>query len=305
MSPRRLRGPPRPPARSRLVALAVIVFPIAGACAPIAALVDSASPLRARESERSPEPAATLDPPLPPLQSPSPWVDLLVPGRGAAVVSLPLGATTPRPVVVAAHGAGDRPEWQCQAWRRIVGDRAFVLCPRGHSMDPRAPADEVGYFYTTHLDLGREITAALAALAARYPSHADTVAPVYAGFSQGAIMGALLLPRHPAGFARAVLIEGGYGGFQEWNLRAARLFREHGGQAVLLACGRLQCAEQARTSAGYMQREGLEARVLHAPGAGHTYGGEVQDQVAGAFEWMVSGDHRFQAPPGAAALRRP
>jgi hypothetical protein len=35
------------------------------------------------------------------------------------------------PVVIAVLGIGDTPEEQCEAWRDVVGVRAFVLCPRG------------------------------------------------------------------------------------------------------------------------------------------------------------------------------
>lgn len=67
---------------------------------------------------------------LAPLTSP-PQVPLPVSGFGDAVVSVPIGATAAMPVVVAVLGIGDTPEEQCEAWRDIVGIRAFVLCPRG------------------------------------------------------------------------------------------------------------------------------------------------------------------------------
>jgi predicted esterase len=230
---------------------------------------------------------------LPALDLPSPFLDLAVARHRPAVVSVPLGATDPRPVLVAAHGAGDRPEWQCQFWRAIVEDRAFVLCPRGFPLNSHVPPEQTGYFYPTHHALGREVSEALRALAARFPQHADIEAPVYAGFSQGAIMGALLLPQHPARFARAVLIEGGAGQFQEWNRLVAAAWKGRGGQRALLVCGRDPCAAAAEASAGYLRKEGLEARVVLAPGAGHTYGGTVGDEVARAFAWVVEQDARF------------
>lgn len=232
---------------------------------------------------------------LTPLEAAGEFEDLTVPGFGAAVVSVPVGATGPRPVIVAAHGAGDRPDWQCRYWRTVAGGGVFVLCPRGHAMDPRAP-EESGYFFTTHLALGDEISAALLALEERFEKYVDTEDPVFAGFSQGAIMGALLLPNHGARFARAVLVEGGYGGFQEWNVRVARQYKDRGGQRLLIACGRSECAAEADVSAGYLRRQGLDVRVVHAPGAGHTYGGGVGDEVARAFAWVVERDRRFVVP---------
>jgi predicted esterase len=231
--------------------------------------------------------------PLEALQAPAPFLDLPVPHHRDAVVSLPLGATTPRPVLVAAHGAGDRPEWQCTMWRGIVGDRAFVLCPRGFPMNPYVPPSDTGYFYTTHHALGREITLAFEALRARFPDHVDAEAPAYAGFSQGAIMGALLLPNHPVRFTRAALVEGGYGLFQEWNIPVAQAFQRRGGGRVLLACGRPECAEQAQVTAGYMRRAGLEARVIHAKGAGHSYGGVMEEELRRVFAWVIEGDPRW------------
>ncbi len=242
-----------------------------------------------------PPPPRRASPELPPLESESPLVDLPVPGYLDAVVSLPMGATSRRPLVVAAHGAGDRPDWQCRFWRDIVGDRAFVLCPRGDPSNPQAPPDQRGYFHASHVALGGEIEGAIAALAGRFRAHVDVAAPVFAGFSQGAIMGALLLPHHPARFSRAVLVEGGAGTFQEWNRHAARRFRERGGARVLFACGRAECADAATVSEGHLRREGVTAQVAYAPGAGHTYGGDVGLEVARAFPWLLEGDERFAA----------
>ena len=230
---------------------------------------------------------------LPPLTAPSPFIALPVERHHPAVVSLPLGATSPRPVLVVAHGAGDRPEWQCGVWREIVQDRAFVLCVRGFPTNPYVPERFTGYFYTDHHALGREIGLALASLRERFPEHADMTAPAYAGFSQGAIQGAMLLPGHPARFSRAALVEGGYGFFQEWNIPVAQRFQRRGGQRVLLACGRVRCVEQARVSAFYMRRAGLEAEVIHAEGAGHSYGGRMKEAVHRAFSWVVEGDERW------------
>jgi len=230
-----------------------------------------------------------------PLTSPgSPFVELPVPNHRPAVVSLPLGATSRRPVLVAAHGAGDRPEWQCHVWRGIVGDRGFVLCPRGFPTNPYVPPEHTGYFYTTHHALAREIALAFEALVKRFPDHVDPNAPIFTGFSQGAIMGALVLPRHQVRFARAALVEGGYGFFHEWNIHAAQTWTNRGGLRVLLACGRVRCVEQATPTAYYMKRGGLTARILHAPGAGHSYGGSMEVAVRDAFGWLVEGDPRWE-----------
>jgi hypothetical protein len=42
-----------------------------------------------------------------------------------------------RPIALATHGNYDRPSWQCHEWQRLLGARAFVLCPLAEI----APAD--------------------------------------------------------------------------------------------------------------------------------------------------------------------
>src|SRR5258708_1577019 len=139
----------------------------------------------------------------PPLQSTPPIVALPVPGFPAAVVSVPLGATSRRPIVVATHGIWDFPEGLCDNWRWIVGDRAWVLCPRGDSMPDKT------FRYRSGPALASEIDAGVAALALRYPGYVDDGPMLYAGFSLGAILGAWVIAHDAARYPRAVLTEGG------------------------------------------------------------------------------------------------
>jgi hypothetical protein len=81
-------------------------------------------------------------PPLdgPPARAPIPpdplFTNLGVIGFPEAVLSVPNGATSPRPLLIVLHGTSDRPDWNCDAWRHITGAQGFVLCPRG-DYDPR------------------------------------------------------------------------------------------------------------------------------------------------------------------------
>jgi predicted esterase len=219
---------------------------------------------------------------------------LPVEGHLDAVVAVPVGALAPRPVLVATHGAGGSPEEHCGHWHRLLGSRAFILCPRGVALNAAVEPAGGQYFYDGHPKLAREIRPALTALTQRFAGLVDARGAVYVGFSQGATMGALALPLLPGLFSRALLIEGGDA---EWDRRAARIFRAEGGVRVLFACGRSRCAENARRSAGYLEKERVEARVLHAEGAGHTYGGPVEQLVRGSFEWLVADDPRWSPAP--------
>lgn len=220
-------------------------------------------------------------------------MELELEGAKPAVVSLPLGSTTARPVLVATHGAGGRATTHCAMWRRIVGDRAFILCPRGTAMWPYDPPHESGYYYDGHPALAAEITKALAALVAAFEDRVDAERPMFAGYSQGANMGALILPTHEASFAQAILWEGGVGEHQEWNIRASKRFFERGGRRVILACGRSECFAAADKTAQYMRRGGLLPRIVYVPTAGHTYAGELGERVKESFSWLIEEDERW------------
>ncbi|HKO53301.1 MAG TPA: hypothetical protein VJV79_36580 [Polyangiaceae bacterium] len=106
-------------------------------------------------------------PKLTPLQASSWLVELDVPSFGKAALAVPLGARSPRSIVIALHGSADRPEWACSALRSIAGPAPFVLCPRGvaradfNASDPR-------YTFGTADDSARELRAALAELKRRF-----------------------------------------------------------------------------------------------------------------------------------------
>jgi predicted esterase len=193
-------------------------------------------------------------------------------------------ANEPRPLVVATHGAGGAPEGECAYWVRLTGGRAFVLSLRGTPFDQGAPSS---FYYKNHLELGRELVAALQAARARYGSRLSPEGGLYSGFSQGATMGIGMIPAHGAELSHLVLIEGGY---DYWSVAQAKKYRASGGQRVLFVCGTKWCADKSEKSATWLRQAGLEARVEYAPGVGHTPMGEVMDHVALALPWVVSGN---------------
>jgi predicted esterase len=228
------------------------------------------------------------------------FIELAVPGHNPAIVSLPRAASTPRPLLVAAHGAGDRAEPHCQLWRRITGAHAFVLCPQGRRTDERVPHAHAGYYYPDHFALDRELRAAVSALRERYPELLDAERAVYTGFSQGAIHGAGIIVLHPQMFPRAALVEGGNGFFNEWSPYAARKYQAGGGERVLFACGSPACVRTANNCADYLRQVGVQQRVVHAPGAGHSYGRLMETQLQASFAWLVAGDSRWETNGGGA-----
>jgi pimeloyl-ACP methyl ester carboxylesterase len=249
-------------------------------------LVGSASLLSAVATARASTPGS-----LPPLRADWPLEELPVAGFGDAVVSIPIGATAARPVVVAIHGHRHRPDWQCGLARELVGERAFVVCPRG-VLAPRhrGDGDEERYTFRTADDTAREVDAALAALTAAYPGYVDARRPALYGHSLGATFGAAILRRDPTRWSRAIFSEGGYEG---WAAGSSRAFVAAGSARVLFGCGTLGCSATAGQAARLLEHYGAGARVAYARGGGHHSWGPIIDAMSADVDWLLEGDVRF------------
>jgi predicted esterase len=256
--------------------------------APAAA--PEAVPAAAQAVPAHPDHVAENAPPRParaaPDEAPRPeeFVELEIPDQDPSVASFPPSAPFPQPVLISAHGAGDSAQEMCEVWRAVLGDRGIVLCPAG----PRMRAHEEGRYYPDHHALERITFAAVRALAEKYPREADVKRIVYTGYSQGATMGALMIPEHGAECPRLVLVEGG---FDDWTAARAQTFKKAGGDRVLFACGRQACKTAADRSAAWLKGAGVEAKVVAKAGAGHTI--SVVDAALPEFEWLVAGDARW------------
>jgi predicted esterase len=265
----------------------------------LAALACVASCTRSDAPRKTDEPAPRVAAIVPlPEESPlgeKPIVEMEVPGYFASKVALPLRAQAKRPVIVATHGAWDSPHYYCDFWKKTVGDRAFVVCPRGKMASPKdTPVDQAAFFYGDHHQLGSEVTAALDSMRASWADRIDFERPLYTGFSQGAIQGAVMLPNHPAKFGYAILVEGGFGGYNEWGPGAAKQFVANGGRRIALLCGHDSCAQRAENVKRWIDAAGGEARVVHVEGVGHTHGGGMEPAVVQAFAWVTEGDQRWR-----------
>lgn len=217
-----------------------------------------------------------------------PQLELSVTGFLPALLDLPLPleALQQEPLLLAAHGAGDSAEAQCEMWRQIIGPCAAILCIRGTAI---GPGSSNGYFFRNHLELEKEVFAAMQALGAAHGDHIRTRDVIYVAYSQGATMGALMLPQHAATFSRLVLVEGG----NEWSRSMATSFAENGGQRVLLVCGTGNCTKSARRSQALLEAAGVWAQLLDVPGGGHAYWGTVAGAVAKNWPQISRGDTAF------------
>jgi poly(3-hydroxybutyrate) depolymerase len=214
---------------------------------------------------------------------------LPVAGFPDAVASLPNGATSARPVVVVLHGSGDRPDWNCDAWRHITGALPFILCPRGAPNLAWSTKDDRRFTHAGGATLRRHVDAALAALAAKWPGYVDIERPLVTGFSLGATEIAQLALKDPGRFPRVAVLEGGA---DVWTLRAARDYAAGGGKRVLFGCGSSWCPLGAKLAAARVEKGNVEARVVYAD-VGHTNDRPLQEAIMKEYAWFTDGDARF------------
>lgn len=263
----------------------------------------------APDEQIAPEPvaravAAQPSPPPPPepraLSSPSAIVELPVEGHLSALVALPIGATSRRPVAVVTHGNWGGPQWDCPLWRGIVGADVFILCPRGvprpDQPPPSSPA-ETAYTYDSAKTLAAEIDAGLAALRARFGAWVDDGPALYAGCSRGAFLGATIAAEDAARFPRIALVEGGH---DPWTPANVKRFAEGGGKRVLFTCGQGACYQAANAKARLLRAAGVEAKIAYAPFMGHLCHDRVAEETKRALPWLFAGDARWHTCAGGA-----
>ena len=211
---------------------------------------------------------------------------LEVPEFSPALLRLPDGSGK-APLLIVTHGAGGTAEAHCELWARIAPSHALLLCLRGRA---RAPDPAAGEYYPDHLQLERETFAALRAVRARYGARLADGPVSYAGFSQGATMGALMLVDHAREVPRLVLVEGGYG---DWSRARAQAFKERGGERVLFVCGRRACDSAARKAVHWLELAKVSAKVEYVVGAGHSHDARVEARLVSSWPWLMEGDSRW------------
>jgi predicted esterase len=141
-----------------------------------------------------------------------------------------------------------------------------------------------GYYYPDHIALGRELSGAHAALREHYADRLFMNQAVYAGYSQGASMGALAVAEHGDWFPRLLLIEGG---FDAWSGALAKQYARTGGKRVLFICGTEHCQKRAQQSVIVLRHSGVGSELLYARGAGHRPDGPVAEKVRDGLRWLL------------------
>jgi len=263
------------PAWSTLVALCVACH--GGASSPPRA---ESSPRTATDREHPPV-AENADRQEPASREPT-VEELPVEGAFPLLVWAPADAAE-RPLIVSAHGAGCLAEDHCAYLWGLSGGQSIVACLRGEPLYRQHP--ERGSYFRDHRALARELEAAVDALEARFGTR-PAAGRTYVGYSQGATMGALLLPDSARGFRQVLFIEGGGEGMPR---ASAERLKAKGTERVLFACGTSGCKSRADRVASLLGAVGIDARVVVGEGAGHTYLGAVETTVLDQLTWLWPG----------------
>lgn len=262
-----------------LVALALLAIP---GCSKRAARQSAPAPREpAQPTEMTSGSArAQVIQTLPPLSG-HPWLVRLSESTGHDdVVTLPLGATEQRPVIVAVHGAGDRADWACGGWRLGVESYAFVVCPSGR------PMGQSRYGWGSVGDIDAAIERALGETKRRFPQYLAPEPMIYAAFSQGAIMARPYLVANARRFPIIALAEGGYDYLRDPEF--ARQYYAAGGRRVLLLCGTAQCRTSMSRAQSVLARAHLEVLVGGDLTSGHNLNAPMQFALRRIFPEFVA-----------------
>jgi len=210
------------------------------------------------------------------------WVEALTLADGNVVyVMPPIGIREPRPLMVAVHGAGDRPDWACGGWRLGANEYPFVVCPQGLKFDSQR------FAWDSPSTIARRVEAAIDAARARFGRYIADGPTIYAGFSQGATMaGTVLLEQHDR-FPVVALAEGGYNLLRDTAF--LQKLRSVGTTRLMVVCGSPACFATARSVQSGISHAGIEAFTAGDPLSGHNLNQRMQIALRAAMPRLTAG----------------
>ncbi len=245
----------------------------------------------------SPDPPAKLNSSLPPApDSPKRPAQLSVPNfYPASHVGPDDTSSWPMPVTIVLHGNYDRPEWECDTWKRVAGFHGWVLCPRGVRSKYATLAQD-RWTYRGPAVVQKEIQAALGALEERYPGRVSRDKTVLAGFSLGAIYAPGLAIKYSGQYPYLFLVEGGVKKIDKQRIRLLKRAEVLGVALAMSAPGRRRMARKLLKK---LIATGMRAVFVDMKGAGHAYRNDFATTGRNALEKLVSQVNRNQEPKGA------
>ena len=246
--------------------------------APVSSKPSAAVVASAQFSSVASSPAPRAFPPL----AGASWLERMTLDDGNVIyVAPPLGATEPRPLIIAVHGAGDRAEWSCGGWRLAASEYAFVVCPQGLKMDAQR------FAWDSPRTIAERVERAIDVVRSRFGAYVAEGPPLYAGFSQGATLSGPTLLAKEARFPAVILAEGGYNLIRDASF-IARL-EANGTSRLLVVCGSAACFQTANGVRPNFARAQVDLRIAGDALSGHNLNQRMQDALHGAWPSFVAG----------------
>ena len=197
------------------------------------------------------------------------------------VLSVPLGAHEPRPIMVALHGGSDHPEWACNAWRGIINAYAFLVCPHGTG------TNEASLAWASPADTKARIARAVDATRKKFGSWVREAPVVLVGFSMGATQAALLARSDPKTYPRVALAESAYA--PEAAMAFAGPWAAGGGERAIFLCTTVGCEGPYRSAARNVAQHHAPARLVIAGTNAHGMWDDVVRAMRRDWPWLVEG----------------
>jgi len=198
----------------------------------------------------------------------------------AAVVSIPVGARWPRPVVVAIHGRGDSPEANCDAWSTITSHDYFVLCPALRAL-PNVAGNPSTPQCSNADCLADEMREALPALRKRFGRYVAKNEVILAGFGTGAGQLVPVAMQDPAVFPIVWLANGG---LKQWATALSTTYVERGGKLLGLVCSDTTCGGDIARVVASANAAGLKTAVAEPGQLGVTWDARLVEATRIAWQ---------------------
>lgn len=205
-----------------------------------------------------------------------------------AWISVPVGAREPRPVIVGVHGAGDRADRSCSAWRAVVAEHAFVVCPQSNFAHPEWANT---FVWGSAAAIGAQADRAVEAVRARYGAWMSEGPRIYGGWSQGGSLAAQVVSARRGAYDRVVLVEVGHTTLDADAVAAS--FVAAGVERSVVACESAKCRSFAQGFERAARRRRLPARLADAGLRHHWFDEPVYRVLAPQMVWLVQDDARF------------
>jgi hypothetical protein len=219
---------------------------------------------------------------LPSIPSP-----LKVKGFNAASHVAPNGKLKwPMPVIIVLHGNYDRPEWECDIWKKTAGYYGWILCPRGKLSPWASPGDD-RWTYDTFENIRKEISSALISLENKYPGKVSRKGMVLAGFSLGANLAPRVAELSRGRYEYLFLVEGGV---KKLKVSGVLSLKRSGIKGIVLAMGVRIQIKRAKTLLKILNRVKLPAVFINMKGAGHSYSDDFNKTGKAALKRIVGMD---------------